>query len=313
MTKVQKKTQENQCCVYDFTCPEESTTIETIKMWCEEHCKKWCFQIEEGESGYIHFQGRISLKRKIRINQVFKLSFCEKTRWSITSNENRDNDFYTCKDDTRIFGPWKDTDVEVYIPRQYKGKLETLRPFQQTIWDSADIFEDRQINCIICKKGNVGKSMIASLCDLYGRGFDIPPINDSEKLIQSVCNMLMGKRCRQPGIIFLDIPRSVKQEKLSGMFVAIEQIKKGKVYDMRYKFRDFWFDSPQIWVFMNIKPKTKYLSRDRWVFWAVNEAFELVKYEPNGKIKKLNFDDEGASNLKSLYESEETSETLDTF
>lgn len=266
------------CCVYDFTCSCEYTNVEEIKKWCKEHCKKWCFQKEEGESGYLHFQGRISLKTKKRIKQVIEMTFCSKCKWSITSNENRDNTFYVSKPDTRIDGPWTDKDKEIYIPRQYRNKLETLRPFQQSIWDSADNFDDRNINCIICPEGNIGKSMIASLCDLHGRGIDLPPVNDAEKIIQSVCNILMATENRDPKMLFLDIPRSVKQEKLSSMFVAIEQIKKGKVYDFRYHYQYWWFDSPQIWVFMNIEPKTKYLSRDRWNFYSVNKDYELCEY-----------------------------------
>lgn len=269
----------SQCCVYDFTCSCDYTNVEEIKNWCKEHCKKWCFQKEEGESGYLHFQGRISLKTKKRIKQVIEMSFCSKCNWSITSNENRDNNFYVSKPDTRIDGPWTDKDKEIYIPRQYRNKLENLRPFQQSIWDSADNFDDRNINCIICPEGNIGKSMIASLCDLHGRGIDLPPVNDAEKIIQSVCNILMATENRDPKMLFLDIPRSVKQEKLSSMFIAIEQIKKGKVYDFRYHYQYWWFDSPQIWVFMNIEPKTKYLSRDRWNFYSVNKDYELCDYQ----------------------------------
>lgn len=300
-------------CVWDFSCPKDKNNKDDIKSLLKEYCKKWCFQEElgESESGYEHFQGRLNLKVKSRLSGL-KKKFPSNWHFTITSNENKDNMFYVQKEETRVDGPWSDEDEdrEVYIPRQYRDKIDNLRPFQQYIWDSADEFDDRSINCIICKKGNVGKSMIASLCDLYERGFDIPPINDSEKLIQSVCNMLAGRKSRNPKLIFLDIPRSVKQDKLSGMFTAIEQIKKGKVYDMRYKFKDWWYDSPQIWVFMNVKPKTKYLSRDRWRFWAVNEEFELVPYKPNGKIKKINFNNEEGDlgELKNLYDSDDSLE-----
>lgn len=269
----------NAVCVWDFTVGKSFTDLESLKLDIKENCKKWCFQLEESDSGYIHYQGRISLKVKKRLPQVKSVFKCKEIHWSVTSSENSKNTFYVTKPETRIDGPWSDQDKEIYIPRQFRGKLESLRPFQQVIWDSANEFEDRCINCIINSKGNVGKSMIASLCDLYGRGIDIPPINDSEKLIQSVCNRLMAKSCRTPGLVFVDIPRATKQEKLSGMFSAIEQIKKGKVYDMRYHFTEWWFDSPQIWVFMNIVPKSKYLSRDRWRFFDINDDYELIKYE----------------------------------
>ena len=34
--------------------------------------------------------------------------------WSQTSNENKDNDFYACKDETRLAGPWTDKDYYMY-------------------------------------------------------------------------------------------------------------------------------------------------------------------------------------------------------
>lgn len=267
----------NAVCGWDFTIGSKHISLDELKKILTNNCKKWSFQLEIGEeTGYEHYQGRVSLKVKKRLGQIKDAFFHKEFHFSITSTENTKNMFYVNKSETRIAGPWSDQDKIVYIPRQYQNKLENLRPFQKDIWDSADIFEDRKINCIVNESGNIGKSVIASLCELYDRGIDVPPVNDSEKIIQSVCNILQGKNCREPKLIFLDIPRSVKQEKLNSMFVAIEQIKKGKVYDFRYHYQEWWFDSPQIWVFMNIFPKTKYLSRDRWSFFEVNQDFELV-------------------------------------
>lgn len=268
----------NACCVYDFTIGADFTDQIALKKILNKNCKKWTFQLEEGETGYVHYQGRFSLKVKKRLTTAVKL-FPKEIHLSVTSKENSNNDYYVSKEETRISGPWSDTDMELYIPRQYRGLIDDLRPFQKSIWDSADDFNPRSINCIIDTRGNIGKSVICALCELHNRGIDIPPVNDSEKIIQSVCNILMGRQLRIPKIIFLDIPRSVKQEALYGMFTAIEQIKKGKVYDFRYKYQEWWFDSPQVWVFMNIKPETGYLSRDRWQFWEINSTFELTKFE----------------------------------
>lgn len=268
----------NAVCVYDFTLNENAITFDDLKTILKTNCKKWCFQVEEGATGYIHYQGRFSLKVKKRLSTCKKL-FPNEIHLSPTSAENSGNDFYVTKEETRIDGPWSNMDKEIYIPRQYRGLDKTLRPFQKTIWDSADQFDSRSINCIIDSSGNIGKSVICSLCELHGRGIDIPPVNDSEKIVQSVCNILIGRECRDPKIIFLDIPRSVKQETLYGMFTAIEQIKKGKVYDFRYRYQEWWFDSPQIWVFMNIQPQIGYLSRDRWNFWEVNDNYELSEFQ----------------------------------
>lgn len=267
----------NAVCVWDFTISKNHTDQNLLKVRLQKIAKKWCFQLEMGETGYEHYQGRFSLKIKKRLPQCKELFFSE-AHLSITSNENKKNMFYVMKDETRVDGPWADTDKEIYIPRQYRGKLDTLRPFQKQIWDSYDEFEPRIVDCVINTRGNIGKSDCASLCELYGRGIDIPPMNDFEKIIESLCDLLIAKRERIPGIIFIDIPKAIPQNKLAGMYAAIEQIKKGKVYDIRYKYREWWFDSPRVWVFCNTQPSLQYLSRDRWQFWEINDALELVPY-----------------------------------
>ena len=106
----------------------------------------------------------------------------------------------------------------------------------------------------------------------------MPVINDCDKLVQSCCNICMGKNIRNPSPIFIDIPRSFNQEKMAGIFCAIEQIKKGKLYDIRHHYKCWWIDSPQIWVFANVEPIINYLSKDRWKLWTVDRNFRLRPY-----------------------------------
>lgn len=264
--------------VYDFTLACNERTNEEVIKTCQGLFKKWSFQKEKGDTGYIHFQGRGSLFKKRRLADLVKL--CHEHGWkdvhlSPSSNESQKGDlFYTTKLDTRVEGPWTDKDEieKIYVPRQYRGILETLRPWQQTVWESADIFEPRIINMIYDPNGNNGKSTIASLMDLHRRGIDLPPINDAEKLIQSVADILMAREIREPKAVFVDLPRAMDKRKLGGLFTAIEQIKKGKVYDLRYQYKEWWFDSPQIWVFSNIEPDLAMLSRDRWKIWMIDQT-----------------------------------------
>jgi len=145
----------NECCVWDFTLTKsEVKDLSDLKDKIKKDCKKWCFQLERGESGYEHYQGRVSLKIKSRKGPSWY-----KIRWSPTSGENKDNDFYCCKDDTRIAGPWKDTDKEIYMPRQFRDIK--LYQWQQFILDSVKIFDDRTINLLYCPEGNKGKSTVA--------------------------------------------------------------------------------------------------------------------------------------------------------
>lgn len=267
------------CCVWDFTLGEDFANFDDIKAWLNNETKKWCFQLEEGIGGYRHYQGRFSLKVKERLTTLKKRMNIEKIHLSQTSNENRDNMFYVMKEDTRIEGPWSNKDKELYIPRQYRGLINSLYPYQQQIWDSYEDFDKRHINVVVDTIGNIGKSVIASLIELYGRGFDLPCVNDGKELIQATCDILMGTENHAPGIFTMDLPRAMKQKQLRGIYTALEQIKKGKVSDLRYHYKQWWFDSPQIWVFTNCIPKLKYMSLDRWIIWCVNEDFELVKFE----------------------------------
>lgn len=269
--------------MYDFRISANDELNDTIIIQqLKKIAKRYAFQLEEGETtGYLHYQGRISLIKKHRKAELMKLftlipvpNYLEPTA---NATYYAGDMFYVMKDETRKAGPWTEKETEKYIPRQYRGILEKLYPYQKVIYDSADVFDTRIINMIYCPKGNIGKSTIASVCELYGNGIDLPPVNDAEKLIQSCCDICEAKGSRTPSPIFVDLPRAMNKDRLNGIYTAIEQIKKGKLFDLRYKYKEYWIDSPQIWVFSNIEPDLGMLSADRWKIWGVNEKKELVK------------------------------------
>lgn len=281
--------------VWDFTLPAGDRTSDEVIKVCKQLFKKWTVQKEQGDEGYLHFQGRGSLFKKRRLVELKKL--LEDLNWRdchvspSSTNSTKGDALYSCKADTRVEGPWtnKDETEEVYIPRQYRNLVENLWPYQKKIWDSADVFDARTINLVYDPDGNNGKSTIAALMDLYKRGIDLPPINDAEKLIQSVADIFMATEIREPKAVFVDLPRAMDKRKLGGMYTAIEQIKKGKVYDVRYHYRQWWFDAPQIWVFTNTPPDLSMLSRDRWVCWTVKDR-DLISLETSEFVSEQ-FDD----------------------
>lgn len=270
-----------KCYVYEWR--THIIDFERWKTWCKDWGKNWVFQLEKGEdTEKEHYQGLISLK--IKRTKPECLSVIGKDNlpehFAPLSNntiKGGSEGFYQTKPDTRIDGPWSDKDEEKYIPRQYRGLENELHPWQRTIWESSTWWEDRTINIIVDTQGNRGKSTIASLMELHDRGIDLPPINDKKELIQALADELIETNNRKPKSIFIDMPRSDKQDKLYGIYSAIEQIKKGKVIDTRYKYRKWWFDSPVVWVFCNERPKMSYISVDRWRFWTINENDELVR------------------------------------
>lgn len=260
---------------YDFTLKKDEDVdyLDVVKS-LRPLAKKWAFQLETSDSGYIHWQGRLSLFKKRRKGELvailptlFKTMFL-----SPSSNNSLGECFYMLKDDTRTAGPWTDqTEKERYIPRQYRNKLENLFPWQQSVLDSKDVFNDRTVNFVYDPRGNNGKSTVASLMQLHYDGLDLPPISDHKELLQVVCDVLIAKEQRDPKLIFVDLPRSLDSKRLGPFMVAIEQIKKGHVCDVRHHYKEWWFDSPQIWVFANWKPDLRCLSADRWLFHTITQ------------------------------------------
>jgi hypothetical protein len=270
--------------VWDWTLPAGDRTDDEVLDTAKKLFKKYAFQLEQGDSGYLHYQGRGSLQKKRRFTELKALADkigWNDCHWSPSSTASQKGDcFYPTKEDTRVRGPWTDKDQPaMYVPRQYRDLEKKLHPWQQTVWDSADTFDARSINLIYDAEGGKGKSTLASLMDLHRKGIDLPPMNDAEKLIQSVADILMARELRTPGVVFVDLPRAMDKKRLGGLYTAIEQIKKGKVYDIRYTYKEWWFDSPQIWVFTNIEPDLTLLSRDRWKIWTI-EDMDLVPVVP---------------------------------
>lgn len=260
--------------------------------------KKWVFQEEAcPTTGRKHYQGRGSLFKKKRQPELCNLLNDTDLRGmdvSESSNNSKSNElFYALKYDTRVAGPWMDTKwtTPQYIPRQYRGLIDRLHPYQQQVMDSRHEFNDRIINLVVDVRGNNGKSTCAALAELHHGCIDLPPIGDHKELTQVVCDILMAKEEREPGIIFVDLPRALTTDaKRFGPFmVAIEQMKKGHVCDVRHRYRDWWFDSPAIWVFCNHPPDVKMMSNDRWRFWKIS-AFKTLLHLSREEMSQMSQD-----------------------
>lgn len=282
-----KKDYGSICTTWDFRANQEYFSPEDLLKFMKLNCKKYVFQLEKGkETGYLHWQGRFSLMAKTIKSSVVKSLGREPNYLEPTSKENhKDLFFYVMKEDTRVGETYMDPYHkkalgidEFYMPRQYRDK--TLYPYQQTIRDSAEHFDDRMIDLIVDPTGGVGKSTIAAICEILDHAIDLPIVNDHKDLIHSMCDTCMDRQTRNPKLVFLDMPRALDKRSLNGFYTAIEQIKKGKLYDLRYHTKTYWIDSPRIWVFTNEEPDENLLSRDRWRIWRVNKQTKILeKYD----------------------------------
>lgn len=277
---------------FDFTLKEsfENCDNDDIISWTykeiierlKDIAKKYCFQLEESDSGYRHFQGRFSLIKKRRLNECLKLikPIFPEIHISVTSNNGVDENFYCMKKDTRVSGPWQDTDpVPIYIPKQVRD-IE-LRPWQDAIARKMKDWEPRCINVVIDTRGNIGKSILTTYLGVHGLARTIPFCNDYKDLMRMVMDMPVSS-----GYI-IDMPRAISKDRLYQLYGAIETVKSGYCYDDRYHFKDRYFDCPNIWIFTNVEPDEELLSRDRWKLWSVHrEQDSLVKY-----VKVANIED----------------------
>jgi len=298
----------NAVAMYDFRISAEGLDASSIIVQLKKLAKRFCFQKEKGNTtGYIHYQGRFSLIKKHRKCELLKLfdvmpvpNYLEPT---VNEVHYRGDMFYVMKDETRVEGPWNDKYEELFIPRQYEGLIDKLYPYQQTIYNSINQFESRQINLIYDPKGNNGKSSIAAVCELYGGGIDMPPINDMKELMQVICDECY-ERTRNPGVVLIDLPRALDKTRLYGIYSAIEQVKKGKLYDTRYHFRKWWINSPQIWVFTNIMPDLNMLSQDRWNVFTIDDNKCLIDWEdvsPDQTLEDLEEIKKYSSKFENLF------------
>lgn len=266
-------TTKNPICTWDFTVHNKYISKDTLDEWLKANCKKWCYQLELGEeTKQEHFQGRVSLKMKTRT--LIKLTPTKEVHWTPTSNENADNDFYVCKEDTRIAGPWTDKDVDYYVPRQVREIQDKLYPWQKRAEQMSTEYNSRTINILYDKYGCKGKSSFSLYMVVHRKGEQLPYCNNFKDI------MRMAYDLPTSGCYMIDIPRSISKKDLKGMFSGIEQLKNGYLFDDRYEFKRKFIDSPCIWVFVNKLPKTKYLSQDRWKYYIINDQMELVDYKP---------------------------------
>lgn len=279
--------QQNECCWYDFTIFLTQNGKEiwrqdeypVLKKQLNEICKEGTFQLEECPStGKKHFQGRVSLKKKIRKTALVKIAtetfLRQGVSWSITSKPNIRNYDYLTKEHTRVAGPWNIKEKETYIPRQVR-EITNLRPFQQHIINDAEVWNTRIINWVYQPDGCVGKSILKTYLRCHKLGRPLPPCNDMKDILRMVCDMPTSK------LYIIDLPKAMKKERLHGLLGAIETIKDGYAYDDRYKFTEKVFDCPNIWVFSNMMPDFDMLSHDRWKIWNINDEYELIEHHVN--------------------------------
>lgn len=270
-----RKIKEGQLVGYDFTFPCDKFKKDDIVAMLNEWGKKWVFQKEKGDTGYIHWQGRIHLIKKRRKTELLSMGFGIGGHISpTTSGVHKGQTFnYVMKADTRMEGPFKNTDpVKPPLTRQLRTFYQhEFYPWQKKLGTMVQEFDDRRIIIILCPHGCNGKSIFAEHLEYIGQAYEIPCMRQMEDIMQCVC--CVGKqKC-----FLVDMPRGIKKTRLGDFYAGMECLKNGTAYDKRYSFKKIRFDRPQIVVFTNNLPKFDLMSPDRWVVFQITKEKDLEK------------------------------------
>jgi len=267
--------QDIACYVWDLTIKQGELTPDDIHAKFRALCKKYTFQLEKGEeTGYMHYQCRVSLAKKARLGTVIELFKDIGAHVNLTSTEGAKSCFYVMKEQTRVEGPWTEKEfVQPRKPLKTVDKLisQGLYPWQQSLIEETSTYDDRRIHVVIDLEGNHGKSSFTKYAWHQLRAQPVPPMQSAEDLIGFVMSLPVSS------LYLIDMPRAMKKTKLYGMYSGIETLKNGMLYDKRYHGKFEYIDEPNIIVFTNSPPKMKYLSRDRWALWTIKDN-QLVQF-----------------------------------
>jgi len=268
--------QKSQVCVYDFTYYSDDNVYEgpcqELIDFLNRISKKAVWQLEQGETKKkYHYQGRLSLKVKSFLHKIPSITGIH---YTITSNENQNNDFYVIKENTRIEGPWKLEDFPPAIETKQLTifKNYELRPYQSKLLNMMSIFDLRKVDLIYDNVGNIGKSLFSEYCEYINLAEEIPPF----RLMEDIFQWVYGRPKKSSYIC--DMPRGMKKDKLGDFYAGLEVIKNGVAYDKRNYPKKCRFDRPRIFVFTNTLPNFDLMSMDRWNVWSINVDYELIPY-----------------------------------
>lgn len=253
---------------FDFTCKEATNNREEIIEFLTEVGKKWAFQLEKGgETGYVHYQGRVALKVKTEIKKMIELSReanMVDTFWSYTSKNGTRDFAYVTKEEGRVDGPWTHDlpDGELSIHKEMK--TAELHPWQAKMIEVLKEKDSRTIHCIWDPIGGNGKSWFKDYLMWKKLARVIPPLDDMKDIM--ACAMAPGEK--RDTFVF-DMPRQIRHEEAHNMYTGIECLKDGRAFDTRYQYRELQFERPNILILTNTLPAVNLLSLDRWKLWFI--------------------------------------------
>jgi len=234
---------------------DEHSFIQTLEFAGVE---KFCFQLEKGTEGTLHFQGIIYFENARDFTSVKQIS--PKIHWEICKSI-RKAIKYCCKIDTRVKGPWT---KGIDLPKELK-LISVFKPWQQDIISLVLTEPDtRSIHWIVDYIGNEGKTSLAKyLCVMHNALYVSGKSTDVKYAVGKWLES--GKELK---IVIWDVPRT-SLDYVS--YEAIESVKNGIFFSSKYESRMELFNPPHIICFANKLPNLVALSQDRWKITELNK------------------------------------------
>lgn len=229
------------------TIPREKMTFEgCLGFFRANDIHKWILASEEGRGGLKHWQIRYQFTESKQDEHFLFWSnrgahFEPSKEW--TDYERKGGRFLTSDDTSEII----------------KMRFGVLKGWQKDLLQIVDSQNDRQIDICFDRDGGRGKSWLVGNLHESGRGFVVNTLLQSAREIGAdICNGYRGEP-----YILVDLARaqSVNDSKL---WIGLEKIKDGLVFDARYGRHVKNIRGAKIVVFCNKLPSSSKLSADRW-------------------------------------------------
>lgn len=248
---------------WDFTIPRGNLELKTIVASFERaKADKFVIGQEVGtQTGYEHFQCKGHFRKPMTMNEL-------KAFFPIGSHAEPSicKDFSYCEKEGNFYRSWEGALAPFHDL--------TLRNWQGEVIEELADQNERQVTVIVDQNGNKGKSWLAKHLVAKYRYAYVPAMPSFEDYMF----MAMAHE-NAPGFIF-DLPKSADNRIEKAMWMAMETIKNGYLYDKRYEFKEKWIAPPKMLVFTNDLPPKDMLTKDRWRTYTIETEYGGHHLEP---------------------------------
>lgn len=235
----------NQIYRWCATLPIEEVEASQLSQHLKGFCKKFTFQGEKSESGYLHWQIEFTLKEKLRFNQVKNILGFNKIHLEPTKNYFKAKN-YCMKTESRIEGPYNEESTFIKT-------ITNLYPWQKNLLSELLLEpDDRKIVWYVDKEGGKGKTQFCKYMAIKHKAF----VFNNGKFADIA--YAMKEDCK---IVLFNFSRT-QEDHIN--YNAIEALKDGLIFSGKYESNMKIFNSPHIVIFANFEPDLKSMSLDRW-------------------------------------------------